>query len=134
MASPEFVRLNLDWNAEPNAPDPEVSVVGPNLQLRFRPDGWRRGESRRMLTFSECAIWRLGPTNDEGWYRGDCRYSKIAPGWGEFYQLEGYDPVRYGPDDWLTPSPPGVGDHHYLFYFRDETFECMAVGWTLSIE
>ncbi|MDW9481168.1 hypothetical protein GOB57_21210 [Sinorhizobium meliloti] len=131
---PKFVRLNHTWNAEPNAPDPEVSVAGSNVQLLFRPDGWRPGTSRKMLVFSECAIWRLGPTNDEGWYLGQCRYSKIAPAWGEFYELEGYDPLRYGADDWLTPSSPGAGDNHYLFYFRDETFECMAAGWTLSID
>jgi hypothetical protein len=33
------------------------------------------------LTFTGARQWRLGPTNDEGWYRGQCRYVGIAPKW-----------------------------------------------------
>jgi hypothetical protein len=30
----------------------------------------------------------LGRTNDEGWYLGQCRFSKVAPTWGEFYHVQ----------------------------------------------
>ena len=49
-------------------------------------------EQQGELTFRNSARWRMGPTNDEGWYRGDCRYSRDAPGWGQFYLVSGDDP------------------------------------------
>lgn len=35
MQNLHFLHLNPDWNAEPNAPDPTVSVIGRNVQLSF---------------------------------------------------------------------------------------------------
>jgi hypothetical protein len=32
---PHFLQLNLGWNAEPNAPDPQVEVLGRDIVLRF---------------------------------------------------------------------------------------------------
>ena len=32
---PHFLQLNLEWNAEPNAPDPDVEVLGRDIVLRF---------------------------------------------------------------------------------------------------
>ena len=60
---------------------------------------------------------------------GQCRYSRLAPAWGEFYELSGQDELRLAPNDWQVPAEPGVGDCHFLFYFRDETFECLAADW-----
>ena len=74
-------------------------------------------------------MWRLGATNDEGWYAGQCRYGKAAPAWGEFYELLGKDDQRLTPNDWheLAPMPPET--RHFLFYLRDNTFECLAADW-----
>ena len=33
-----FIKHSADWNAEPNAPNPEVTVVGENLVLQFAPN------------------------------------------------------------------------------------------------
>ncbi|OAP44270.1 hypothetical protein ATC00_19290 [Sinorhizobium americanum] len=135
MASPTFVHLNLNWNAEPNAPDPEVCTSGSTIKLRFRLNSWKPGDSHRnfgFLTFKGCRKWRLGPTNDEGWFLGQCRYSKQAPGWGEFYELKGDDPLRNAPDDWQVAPCPSDGERHYLFYLREETFESFANEWAFS--
>jgi len=32
---PHFLQVNLGWNAEPNAPDPQVEFLGSDLLLRF---------------------------------------------------------------------------------------------------
>lgn len=74
-------------------------------------------------------MWRLGAVNDEGWYTGQCRYSKIAPNWGEFYELLGEDDLRFKPTDWHALAPLISGQRHFIFYFRDETFECIAADW-----
>lgn len=130
-----FVHLNPDWNAEPNAPGERVLISGEQVILSFDLNPWafkaREGE-RAELVFGDCARWRLGATNDEGWYRGQCRYSGAAPRWGEYYEITGDDPVRDLPEDWVEVSPLTSAHRHFLFYLRDQTFECMAADWRLD--
>ena len=135
MQIPIFEHLNTGWNAEPNAPDPVVAAVGTVVRLSFflNPFIFDAGEDEvGQLTFTDTSLWRLGATNDEGWYRGQCRYSGIAPAWGEFYEIHGDDPLRLAPTDWeKTPNAEPV-ERHFLFYLRDETFECLAGNWSLK--
>ena len=127
---PRFLQLNLGWNAEPNAPDPKVEVLGKDVLLRFYVSAFRFEEFEEdeigFLRFVNCVRFRLGPTNDEGWYRDRCRFSKIAPEWGQFYEILG-DDTSTGPTDWCPMSTKSTGVlHHFLFYFRDSTFESVA--------
>lgn len=109
--------------------------MGSTVQVRFFLNHFAfdaaEGEAAR-LTFTNCSLWRLGHTNDEGWYSGQCRYSETAPKWGEFCELTGFDEHRFDPADWQRPQSNGTGVRHFLFYFRDETFECFADAWTLQ--
>jgi hypothetical protein len=135
MSSLLFKRLNDGWNAEPNVPAPKVEVSGSQVQLKFLLNSFvyhAEAEEVGCLTFCECSMWRLGSTNDEGWYAGQCRYSKIAPAWGEFYELLGHDSQRTSPTDWHVPTPSGSGNRHFLFYLRDETFECISGEWSFE--
>lgn len=115
-------------------PASESALRGGALNLSFTLNPWEfdaeEGE-RAELIFSNCAKWRLGATNDEGWYRGQCRYSEIAPAWGEFYEISGDDPRRDAPKDWREISPLQPAHRHFLFYLRDQTFECIAADWRL---
>lgn len=127
---PGFCRLNENWNAEPNGPNPSIAVDGEGVVLSFflnpflYPDF--QEEDRGFLRFVQCERYRLGPTNDEGWYSGQCRFSGLAPAWGEFYLVEGDAALLEAPKDWKFVAPhSGVG-RHFLFYFRDSTFECVA--------
>lgn len=134
-AGTTFHKLNIDWNAEPNVPLPEVRIEGSDLVLSFRPNPWGfpayENVKQIELVFTDCARYRLGLTNDEGWYRGQCRFSKLAPKWGEFYEVEGDLRLSKVPDAWTElPVEPTPQHRHYLFYFRDDTFECDATGWT----
>jgi hypothetical protein len=135
MADLSFLRLNDGWNAEPNAPVPEVRVEGTTVFLSFFLNPWEfqgAPDEKGVLAFPQCSQWRLGPTNDEGWYRGQCRYSGIAPAWGEFYELVGEDPLANLPQDWRQVGPSSEAERHYLFYLRDETFECFAPSWSFT--
>lgn len=132
-----FHRLNESWNADGDVPEPRVDLTGDGLLLTFvlsYRDADMVPDEIGKLRFDRVSKYRLGATNDEGWYRGQCRYSKIAPKWGEFYRIEGDDPLRDAPKDWhvISTSLPD-GGHHYLFYFRDETFECIADGWSFAV-
>lgn len=131
-----FRKLNEGWNAEPNAPYPGVAVSGRDVVLRFLLNPFQftsfAEDDEGMLRFVNCARYRLGATNDEGWYRGQCRYSRLAPEWGEFYEIAGPDPHLMDPIDWKIVSGVSNPSRHFLFYFRDETFECIAADWTLQ--
>lgn len=135
MSDPTFNQLNHGWNAEPNSPGPVVEVEGATARLSFFLNSFQfeAGEEEvALLTFTGTRQWRLGATNDEGWYRGQCRYSGIAPKWGEFYEIVGDDPLRSAPLGWLRTAAEGWDGRHFLFYLRDETFECIADEWSLQ--
>jgi hypothetical protein len=126
-----FVKLNHGWNAEPNAPTPVITRSGDDVVLEFDLNPWMFKQfsdgDRGRLIFRRCWRYRLGGTNDEGWYLGQCRFSKVAPAWGEFYEVEGDLRLESSPDDWVVLGcEPHVAAKHFLFYLRDGTFECDA--------
>jgi hypothetical protein len=136
--STRFEKLNADWNAEPNAPAPSTAVEDRSVVLRFvlNSQRYRRfsKDQEARLIFGECWRYRLGGANDEGWYRGQCRFSKLAPAWGEFYEVRGDLLLEHRQLAWQTgPSSPHPGTRHFLFYLRDETFECDADTWKLEV-
>jgi hypothetical protein len=134
MTELRFTRLNDGWNAEPNAPEPRIWVHDTGLILGFLLNPWQfRGfteEEQGFLGFKQVSKYRLGATNDEGWCLGQCRYSGVAPQWGQFYELTGPDAQRDAPTDWHVVNG-GTGSRHFLFYFRDQTFEVVAEDWNI---
>jgi hypothetical protein len=128
---PSFIRLNNGWNAEPNAPGESARVDGRDVLLQFEMNPFLYPEFNEsevgILRFVDCSRFRLGGTNDEGWYRGECRFSGVAPEWGEFYAVIGDRHSTDGPNDWaVVQDAPAKKRTHFLFYFRDRTFECVA--------
>jgi hypothetical protein len=130
----QFTQLNHGWNAEPNAPHVDVKVDGDTLTLFFLANPWMfpdfaKGQIIQLKFYN---VWRyaIGNVNDEGWYRGQCRFSKLAPEWGEFYEVSGDLRLDRQPAEWRVVSEtPRSGMRHFLFYFRDENFECDALSW-----
>lgn len=132
-----FEKQNDGWNAEPNAPDPKANFEGKDLILTFHMKAFQFPDYDEddigQLRFTNCKKYRLGSVNDEGWYRGQCRFSRLAPEWGEFYLVSGDLKLDEIKNDWVENSIEDPGRHHYLFYFRDEEFECEASEWELKI-
>ena len=132
-----FTKLNIDWNAEPNAPSPKVEVWEHDVVLSFLMNPFRypqfKEEDIGQLRFRNCWRYRMGSVNDEGWYRGQCRFSKLAPEWGEFYEISGDFLIDQCPEDWANVSRKEDTQKHFLFYFRDEEFECDAMSWSFSL-
>jgi hypothetical protein len=129
-----FKRLNQGWNAEPNAPHITIEVIDSTLTISFlaNPHQFPEFAAGQIIRLRFTDAWRyaLGNVNDEGWYRGQCRFSSIAPSWGEFYEVSGDLILERLDAEWHTVSEaPMRGVRHFLFYFRDETFECDAVSW-----
>ena len=133
-----FRQLNEGWNAEPNAPEPKVAVDGRDVVVSFLMNPFHfpqfSADDVGKLRFVSCQRYRLGSTNDEGWLRGQCRFSKIAPRWGEFYEVAGDLRLAECPDDWIDLSNSNEPTRHFLFYFRDGTFECDASGWRFDVK
>ena len=122
-------RLNPDWNADPVDPDVVISVASSVLTFQFTLNNLmypRFAELQRAsLEFDDCSQYRLGATNDEGWSRGQCRFANSIRRWGEFYQIIGDSRLDDSPDDWQYVAE-GSGRQHFLFYLKDQTFECLA--------
>ena len=135
QAQAHFMQLNIGWNAEPNGPLPAAREKNRDVLLDFLLNPYVfpvfKDDEKGILQFENVAKYRLGPTNDEGWFRGQCRYTSIAPKWGEFYEVTGPDVWRDLPKDWHVMDG-GTGSRHFLFYFRDETFEAIASDWAFA--
>ena len=134
----KYIKLNTNWNADPNAPEPSVTVLGGKVELHFYLnyfvyERFKEGD-RGTLKFNNVHKYRLGPTNDEGYYMGQFRYTYSELPWGEFYEL---------PDsNWRTDFPTDNSElielsqlknpRHFIFFLRDETFECIAEEFEYS--
>jgi hypothetical protein len=131
-----FKKLNKGWNAEPNAPHPKVEVKGTDVLLIFYLNhqlfAQFKEEQIGILRFHNCSRYRLGPTNDEGWYKSQCRFSKLAPAWGEFYEVSGDLLLNRSPNDWFEIGVDAGKRKHFLFYLRDNQFEADAGSWTFE--
>jgi hypothetical protein len=94
-------------------------MAGRDLLLRFALNAFSYPSFAEndvgWIRFSACSRYRLGGTNDEGWHRGQCRYSKISPGWGELYELLGLDDAIDFPADWVKLCNEDAA-RHFLFY------------------
>jgi len=133
---PTFLKINDGWNAESNAPCPDVRIDGRDLLLSFQLNHLKFPEFNKgdlgILRFENCQRYRLGSMNDEGWYKGQCRYSKLAPAWGEFYLVTGAPKLLEKARDWRAVGAVHGPVHHFLFYFRDNDLECLAERCTVE--
>ena len=132
---PVFTRLNEGWNAEPNAPGLRLKRVEETLLAHMAPNAFLypafAGVREITLRFAGCARYRITPVNDETWHRGGCRFSALAPSWGEFYEIAGDTRDGLDPAPWTAMD--GTGTRHFHFYLRDEALEVKAADWSLEV-
>jgi hypothetical protein len=58
----------------------------------------------------------------------------VAPAWGEFYEVAGDLRLKDCPNDWqVVADATGLPLRHFLFYLRDQTFECDAGDYVLDL-
>lgn len=137
----KYIKLNNDWDAEPSVPFPTIEILNKTLKLSFVLNHYIHKNvtegSVGVLTFNDCAMYRLGSPNDEGFYLGQFRFTSEDIPWGGFYELVESDWVNTFPNDKVVVNLE-LKDfplfHHYLLFFRDETFECIAKGWAYEVK
>ena len=130
----QFEKLNHGWNAEPNAPDVKMALDASGLTLSFlaNPFQFPDFNDGQTIELRFSNVWRYGTgtINDEGWHRGQCRFSKAVRRWGEFYCVTGDLMIDQFNGNWqFITDDPKPNLNHYLFYFRDCNFECDASNW-----
>jgi hypothetical protein len=133
-----YQQLNQNWNADPNAPEPSLTVTEQTLQLEFylnvfQFEQFQEGD-KAYLTFQNCHRYSFNTMNDEGYYRGQYRYNCHQLPWGEFYELF-TDWQTDFPDDAVVLKQAADPDrlHHFLFFLKDNAFECVAESWHLQL-
>ena len=135
----EFIQLNHGWNADPNSPDVKLEVFGSEIILSFYMNTFQyenfNVDDIGMLVFHNCLQYRLGSPNDEGFFVYDQdRYKPYGIKWGEFYLIKDSDWQINFPDSQILSEVQNTDKaNHYLFYFRDETFECIAESYDFSV-
>lgn len=131
-----FEQLNIGWNAEPNAPELNISVNDTDVIIDFYLNSFAyesiSKEDKARIIFHNCHQYRNGAPNDEGFYcYNQSRYKKYGVKWGEFYLVHNSDWRKNFPDP-TKIGPVRDNLQHYLFYFRDETFECIASSYDIE--
>lgn len=135
----KFVKLNEEWNADPNFPNPQVDIIQNNIVLSFQMnsfqyDGYKEGDIGFIL-FKDVFWYRLGSPNDESFFRGQFRYDSSQVRWGNLYEVN--ESITNIPSESITVNENykfNNRSRYYLFFFRDNTFECIANEYTLFVD
>ncbi len=131
---PAFTRLNEDWNAHPNDVSLRLEKCGTELIAWMKPNPYLHRQyekaSEIAVSFVNCSRYRVTSVNDEGWYLGQCRFSGLAPKWGEFYEISGDTRDDMNSTPWIKME--GLGVKHFHFYLKDETLEIKAQDWVIN--
>ena len=135
----EFEQLNIDWNADPNVPEVSITVSGNDVEVSFFLNAFQSGScsenDKAKLVFHDCLQYRYGSPNDEGFYTyNQSRFKNLGVKWGEFYLVHNSDWEKVFPDCVHVSEQALDGLKHFLFYFKDGTFECISKEYELLIE
>jgi hypothetical protein len=82
----EAIKLTIDWNAEPNAPEVVLSIVRNTIILDFYVnyflfENFMEGDKVKVI-FKNCHKYSYNSMNDEGYYKGQYRYKYTELPWG----------------------------------------------------
>jgi hypothetical protein len=131
----EYVQISTDWNADPVSPEIDLKVDGTDLTMDIYLnhdafDNFTEGDKAR-IRFKNCSEYSLNTCNDEGYYYRQYRTNPNELPWGEFYEIKsGLD--RNYPEPIVKIQSDNINKRHFIFFFKDETFECHASEFELE--
>ena len=131
------IKLTVDWNADPNAPELNLSVNSSNVVLDFfvnyfKFEQFKENDKARII-FKNCHKYSLSSINDEGYFSGQHRYKYTDLPFGEFYQLDTNWQIDFPGEYSLLSSIGDAGNlHHYIFLFKENVFECVAESYSVE--
>ena len=136
----QYIKLNKNWNAGPNAPEPQISLVENTIELSFllNPFAFEHIDENEKgkLEFRDVYAYRLVSINNEEYFHDEFRYGNDQLPWGEFYELLESNWDSDFPDDKIIvdESVDKTEIRHFLFFFRDSIFECLATDYKFSYD
>lgn len=131
----KYIKLNKNWNAEPNTPEPKISTTEGEIVLSFflNPFVFEHIDKDEIgrLEFNNVYAYRFDPTNDQEYRRGQFRFLNDQLPWGEFYELKDSKWDLNFPDDKIVLNDKinKKEIRHFIFFFRDNIFECLATDY-----
>ncbi|BDD03879.1 hypothetical protein [Aureibacter tunicatorum] len=133
----KFEKINIDWSPEPNAPYQTLFKNSKNLELIFYLNPFIHkninDDDIGIISFNNCFKFRLGKPNSDEFYRNQFRYNSKDLEFYDFYELKQSDWEKNFPKDekiLLNQDEININNlKHYILFFRDETFECLAYNY-----
>jgi len=131
----DYVQITKDWNAHSVSPKIELQVINSNLIMTiivndYVFEGFDEGDKASIL-FKSCSKYSLNTCNDEGYYYGQYRTNPNELPWGGFYEIKsGLD--REFPEPIVNLTMENSNKRHFIFFFKDETFECLADDYEID--
>jgi len=131
----EYIHISNDWNADPVEPKIVLEVDGSNLIMdiylnHYVFEEFEEGDKVK-IEFSNCSKYSLNKCNDEGYYYGQYRTNPNELPWGEFYEIKNGVNTDF-PEPIISIASNIKGERHFIFFFKDETFECLAKNYNLE--
>ena len=131
----EYIQITTNWNADPVLPKIELTIDRTDLIMdiylnHYVFDNFEKGYKVK-IRFKDCTLYSLNTCNDEGYYYGQYRTNPNELPWGEFYEIIcGLD--RNMPNPIVKIADDNSDKKHFIFFFKDETFECIASEYELE--
>lgn len=131
----DYIRLTTNWNADPVLPEIELKIDSTDLIMCIRLnhyvfENFKKGDKAK-IRFKNCSLYSLNTCNDEGYFYGQYRTNPNELPWGEFYEIKsGLD--RNMPNPIVKITNDNSDKKHFIFFFKDETFECLASKYELE--
>ncbi|TWR27860.1 hypothetical protein FPZ42_01210 [Mucilaginibacter achroorhodeus] len=133
----KYTELNVNWDADPNAPEERIFINGDTVLIEFYLNyfiytQFNEGDWGRLI-FTGCHKYSTHGTNDEGYYMGQHRYKYTELPWGGFYELDTDWTIDFAPKAIiLSPIDSHKPLNHYIFFFKDNSFECVAADFEIE--
>jgi hypothetical protein len=131
----KYTKLNKNWNAEPNAPEPKISSIENGIELSFLLNAsvYEHIDDGEIgsLEFQNVYAYRMDSTSKEGYLQKQFRFKNDQLPWGEFYELSNSKWSGDFPDDKivLDESIDKKDIRHFILFLPNNIFECFATAY-----
>lgn len=142
-----LTKLNKNYEADPNIGSPEIEIFENTLSLKFFLNSSKfafKEDQKGTIKFINCVMFRVGSPNDEGFF-----YSKIKDNikndsiwntsdfpeieWDNFYEVQNTPKDHFSRFYKIEDYQNLDNLHHYVFFMKEATFECLAESYTEHI-
>ncbi|MDD4745752.1 MAG: hypothetical protein RBR35_04545 [Salinivirgaceae bacterium] len=134
----KHTKLNTNWNADPNNPEPTISLIENGIELSFLLDSTAfehiDKEDMGSLEFQNVFAYRLESTNNEDSSSNQFRFKNDQLPRGAFYELVNSKWDSNFPNDKIVvnESINKKEIRHFVFFLGNTIFECLATDYQFN--